>query len=247
MKESRKRMSNSETSGRLSIKVGEAQVAAPSGAAKSGVQTREGFSPLDVFHISVARAENLLRIHKAAHGKRSKPEKYLADAHRAAIVLAVSALDAFVRTFIIHRIRLLVARPAAMPDSLAAKVKTFLKEDGLLEAARKSDLLERVEKAFQADFEKRSFQGSRAIAECIEMVGFPNIFHTIAVKLDINEELLVQNLDNATQRRHIIAHKGDHNLAENPPSENPIIKSDVEECIKLMKSIAEQINALGVA
>lgn len=240
-------MSDPVTSGHLSGKVRPAQVAAPPQAAKPDKVDRDGFSPLDVFTISLARAENLLRIHKAAHGKRAKPEKFLADAHRAAIVLAVSALDAFIRTFVIHRIRLLVARPAPMPDSLAAKVKAFLKEDGLLEAARKADLLERVEKAFQNDFEKRSFQGSRAIAESMEMVGFPNIFHTIAVKLDINEELLVRNLDEATQRRHVIAHKGDHNLTENPPSENQIIKGDVEECIKLMRSIAEQINALGVA
>ena len=184
-------MSDAETSGPLSVKAVPAHLSAPAGMAKGHGVIRDSLSPLDVFKISLARAENLLRIHKAAHGIRAKPEKYLADAHRAAIVLAVSALDAFVRTFILHRIRLLVARPAALPDSLGARVKTFLKEDGLLEAARKSDLQERVEKAFQADFEKKSFQGTKAIAECMEMVGFPNIFHTIAVKLDINEELTI--------------------------------------------------------
>ena len=62
-------------------------------------------TPFEVFNYCIERAENLIKIHQAAHGKKTKPEKYLADAHRAAIVLSISALDAFIRTFVIEKIR----------------------------------------------------------------------------------------------------------------------------------------------
>ena len=62
-------------------------------------------TPYEIFVFCIERAENLLKIHKAAHGKKIKPEKYLANAHCAAIVLSISALNAFIRTFVIERIR----------------------------------------------------------------------------------------------------------------------------------------------
>jgi hypothetical protein len=111
----------------------------------------ESFSSFSIFERCIERARNLVKIHEAAHGgKKAKPEKYLADAHRAAIVLSISALDAFVRSFVIERVRFLLADKAAkLPETLSARIKSFLKEDGLLESARKDDLLDRVEKAFR--------------------------------------------------------------------------------------------------
>ena len=181
-----------------------------------------GFRAIDVFNTCLTRAKNLLKIHERAHGRRSKPEKYLADAHRAAVVLAVSALDAYVRTVVIERVRTLLLEKRQLPNSLASKIKIFLKEDGLLEAARQTDLLDRVEKALASDFERRSFQGSKVIEEYLELSGLPRAFDRIAKDLDVNEGLLVNDLDSFTQRRHVIAHRGDLDLTKNPPTENEI-------------------------
>ena len=204
------------------------------------------FKAIDVFHTCIDRAQNLLKIHKRAHGKRSKPEKYLADAHRAAVVLAVSALDAYVRTVVIERIRTLLLEKKQLPQSLSCKIKTFLKEDGLLEAARQTDLLDRVEKALSSDFERRSFQGSKVIEEYLELSGLPNVFSRIAKNMNANEQLLVEQLDGFTQRRHVIAHRGDLDLTKNPPDENDIKMPDATDCIKLMQRIASAINGIGV-
>ena len=84
-------------------------------------------TPYEVFNYCIERAENLIKIHQAAHGKRTKPEKYLADAHRAAIVLSISALDAFIRTFVIERIRqLLASKSKPLPSPLNDKIKNFV-------------------------------------------------------------------------------------------------------------------------
>jgi len=171
----------------------------------------------DIFELCVQRARNLVKLHEAAHGKAGKPEKYTSDAHRAAIVLAVSALDAFVRDLVLSRSReILASKSQALPPSLSAHIKKFLKDDDLLDAARKDDLLERLEKAFRSDFERRSFEGTKNIDEAMQIAGYQNIFHEVAVKAEMNEDTLREGLDRFTQRRHAIAHRGDYNLSENP-------------------------------
>jgi hypothetical protein len=52
-----------------------------------------------------------MKIHGLAHGEKGKPPAFLMDAHRASIVLAVSAMDAYVRTLVIDRIVSTVADP----------------------------------------------------------------------------------------------------------------------------------------
>ena len=200
----------------------------------------------DIFLLCVQRAQNLVKLHEAAHGKAGKPEKYAADAHRAAIVLAVSALDAFVRDFVMARVRVLLQdRSKALPDALSTEIKKFLKDDALLDAARKDDLLERVEKAFRADFEKRSFQGTKNIEDQLRVVGYADIFHEVAMKAHMNEDVLRADLDRFTKRRHAIAHRGDYDLSRNPPPEQQVKKKDAEDCIKLVKKIAQTMHDLG--
>jgi hypothetical protein len=192
-----------------------------------------------IFERCIQRARNLIKLHEAAHGKQGKPEKFTADAHRAAIVLAISALDAFVRDLVLSRVRtLLSTKTVVLPTALTEQIKRFLKDDALLDAARKDDLVERVDKAFRSDFEKRSFQGTKVIEEQLQLVGEAKVFHKIAVKAHVNEDVL--------QRRHMIAHRGDYNLNESPPTENVITKRDAEDCIKLVCLIAKHMNQLEV-
>lgn len=207
--------------------------------------TAEPLTSYDIFDLCVQRAKNLVKLHEAAHGKAGKPERYTSDAHRAAIVLAVSALDAFVRDFVITRTRVLLAsKSLALPAALSAQIKKFLKDDDLLEAARKDDLLERVEKAFRSDFERRSFQGTKNIEEHLRIVGYDAVFHEVAVNAHVNEDTLREDLDRFTQRRHAIAHRGDYDLTQNPPKENVVTKKDAEDCIKLMCRIATHMHEL---
>jgi RiboL-PSP-HEPN len=200
----------------------------------------------DIFELCVERARNLVKLHEAAHGKPGKPDRYTADAHRAAIVLAISALDAFICDFVTFRTRqLLASKSRPLPPALIAHIKKFLKDDDLLEAARKDDLLERVEKAFRSDFERRSFQGIKNIEEQLRIVGYNDIFHEVAKMAKLNEATLRSDLDRFTQRRHAIAHRGDYNLNEIPPREADITKKDAENCIKLVCQIAKHIFELG--
>ena len=147
---------------------------------------------------------------------------------------------------VVAKVRQLLAdRSHGIPAPLADQVKRFLKEDDLLDAARKDDLLDRVEKAFRSDFERKSFQGTKNIAEYMKMVGYDDIFHAVAVKAKMNEDSLRGDLDRFTKRRHVIAHKGDYDLDQHPPKENLVTKKTAQDCIKLVTTIAKHINAIG--
>jgi len=202
-----------------------------------------------VFKLCISRANNLLKIHEAAHGKnQARPEAYLADAHRAAIVLAISALDAYVRTCCLERIlNFLYDQHNELPPLLASEIKRLIKDDHLLEAARKHDLSARVEKAFRQEFQRKSFQGVKNITDCLQIAGFKDVFHEVAVSVSINEDNLKFELTRFTERRHAIAHQGDYDLSQNPPIESGIRKKDAQDCIKLVNRIAAAIHALSKA
>jgi hypothetical protein len=238
---SRSSQDTSDSQDATSSTITDSTTRATSKPAKSNVT----ISSFEIFGCCIERAKNLLKIHQAAHGKKAKPERYLADAHRAAIVLAISALDAFIRSFVVTRVRSILAdKTTSLPGPLADRIKSFLKEDALLEAARKDDLLDRVEKAFRNDFARQSFQGTRQITESIKLVGYDDVFHDIAVSAGENEDTMRQRLDGFTNRRHAIAHVGDYDLSQNPPREQPITKKDALDCIKTITLVATHINKL---
>jgi len=198
-----------------------------------------------LFQSSLKRARNLLAIHKLAHGAQARPPVFLADAHRAAIVLAVSALDAYVRTLVIDKIVAKVGNPSeVVPDKLREHIQECLGQDSILEAARQGDLLSRVEKAFRDKFNDQSFQGVRKITAAMKLIGIDDVFATIAKAASVNEANLKNDVGKVTKRRHIIVHCGDYDLSQAPPVENRILKKDVTSCIKTVELVAREINKL---
>jgi hypothetical protein len=76
-------------------------------------------------------------------------------------------------------------------------------------------------------------------------VGYDDVFHDVAVSAEENEDNLRARLDRHTNRRHAIAHRGDYDLSQNPPREQPVTKKDAEDCIRIVTTIAKHIDKLG--
>jgi len=200
-------------------------------------------TPLAVFERSIKRARNLLTIHKMALGTARRPPALLADIHRATIVLAVSALDAYIRTLVINRvISKLKEVGNPVPTKLREQIKQLLGQDELIDAARIGDLSTRVEKALREKMEESSYQGVRKITEVMKLIGHEDIFKDIAHSASVNEQTLKENIGKFTKRRHIIAHCGDYDLSQTPPEEKSITKRDAEECIRTIESISREID-----
>lgn len=199
-------------------------------------------TPFAIFERSINRARNLLIIHKMVHGAASRPPMLLADILRASIVLAVSALDAYIRTLVVGRVLFKlkdVSQP--LPNKLREELKTLLGQDDLLDAARIGDLSSRVEKAMKEKFEESSFQGVARITQAMRLIGIDDIFKDVARSASKNEQELKEGLGRFTKRRHIITHCGDYDLTQTTPNENPVKKKNAEDCITLVHAIAKEI------
>lgn len=133
-------------------------------------------SSYEIFEKCITRAENLVSVHDSTDKIEEISEQHYCDCYRAAVVLSISALDAFIRKVIISEIAKNLTAKTGLNDRLSEYIKNLLNQDKLLEAARKYDLLERVEKAVKEDFETKSFQGEWKITSYLEMVGYRNIF-----------------------------------------------------------------------
>ena len=201
-------------------------------------------TPFSLFQCCIARARNLLAI--CDHLPTGIAPQFKDDACRAAIVLAISALDAFLRTFVLTKIVNKVADPSqSIPVTLKAKLEECVGYDVVLDAARQGDLKAKVETAFRAHFEDQSFQGVKKIADSMKLIGHDGVFDSIARAAGINEENLKRDIGRHTKRRHIIAHCGDHDLTQNPPLQNTVTNTEAKNCIDLVELIAIEINKLG--
>lgn len=235
-------MKEKETEGGKTGKVDNPNVSAIS--APSGGENKS-ISPFEVFEKCIIRAENLISVHDSTEKIEEISDEHYCDCYRAAVVLSISALDAFVRKVVVSEIRKILSKTdKPINPELADYVKNLLNQDKLLEAARKYNLLDKVEEAVKVDFETKSFQGEWKITQYLKMVGYKDIFSEVSVKADINEKNLKQKLNIFTNRRHIIAHSGDYDLNQTPHKENEIDKTYAKECINIVRLFASKINEI---
>jgi hypothetical protein len=200
-------------------------------------------TPVTIFQNSIKRARTLAAISTSLVVGTTEP--ILSDAYRASIVLAVSALDAFVRTLVIEEIIMQMRDPKyQVTDRLRQLVKDYLGHDGLFDGARQGDLISRIDKALRDRFEEKSFQGVKNIADALQLIGHNDVFHAIAISASVNEDNLKSDLGKFTKRRHLIAHCGDHDLSQTPPVENTIAESDATRCIEVAELVVNEINKL---
>ncbi len=205
-------------------------------------------SPLtayDIFEKCIIRAENLISVPNSTENIEEISDQHYCDCFRAAIVLSISALDAFIRKIIITEIsKILSDESKEINEELSEYIKKLLNQDKLLDAARKYNLLDKVELAVKDDFSTKSFQGEWKINSYLSMVGYKNIFSEVSVKADINEKNLIRKLTVFTNRRHVIAHSGDYDLNQTPHKEHHINKIYTDECIKIVRLFALTIHEI---
>jgi len=201
-----------------------------------------------IFTNSLRRAKNLIDIDTAKDKTKLQiEEENLNDAYRASIVLSISALDAYVRVFVLDRIKDLLKKqqlPQALKDYI--KKDLFPNKETFHGIVFEPDFYKKIEDAFNKDFEKQSFQGQRNIAVYMKIAGYEDIFRKISRNADKSADNLQTNIEKYTQRRHDIVHCGDHDLGQVDITENKIDKQDAQKCIQLVEFIAEQIHQISI-
>lgn len=196
-------------------------------------------SAYDIFLKTIKRANNLVGNH--IDGEKCYEEHL--DSFRAAVVLSISALDAYTRTLVIEKILVQMSDASKeIPEKLKLYIKGLLNQDALLEAGRKYLFRENVEKVIRADFETKSFQGEYKIDFYMELAGYKNIFEKVSHSANRSESRLRADIEKYTRRRHIIAHCGDYDLTQIPHIEKDIDKDFSKKCIEIVIVFAEHLN-----
>lgn len=200
-------------------------------------------APHDIFKRCIQRAQNLINFHDEEWDEElCEP---LCDAYRAAVVLSISALDAFVRSTVTEKINaILLDRSKPLPTDLANYLKGLLNQDKLLDAARRYDLHEAVDRHIKEDFSTKAFQGEWKIRTFMALVNHKDIFKQVSIAADISENNLIKKLDEFTKRRHVIAHSGDYDLTTTTHTENSIDKKYAQDCVDLVTKFALHMNEI---
>lgn len=199
-----------------------------------------------IFNSGIKRAENLLSIDIDSNGESiSIKDDKLQDSYRAVIVLSISALDAYIKTFLIVEIK-----KSLTEKKLSKDLKTYIKEelfskDELHQVVLENNFYDKVIEKFDNDFEKRSFQGQKSIDKFMRLAGFNQVFKQIANSADKSIDNLLSSIENYTQRRHLIVHCGDHDLTQTELTENKVQKYEASKCLELVKLIATEIHKIS--
>lgn len=201
-------------------------------------------SPYEIFKKCIKRAKNLIDINWKTSTVDEVTEEHYSDCYRAAIVLVISALDAYVRTIIIsHTKNILLNNSVKLPKQLSKYLEERLTSKKLLEIARWESLMDEVERFMVNDFENKSFQWEFKIDNHFKMIGIDNIFEKVSMRININETNLRKAITKFTKRRHYIAHTWDYDLTQTW-KEFDIDKDFVESCLDTVGCFAENINLI---
>jgi len=199
-----------------------------------------------IFNSGIKRAENLLNINiDAANNKLSIPEDKLLDSYRAVVVLSISALDAYIKTFLIVEIKRSLSE-----KKLSTELKRYIKEDlftkdALHQVVLENNFYEKVIEKFDEDFEKKSFQGQKSIDKYMKLAGVNQVFKLVSNSADKSVDKLLASIENFTQRRHLIVHCGDHDLTQTELTENRITEKDASDCLNLVRLIVNEIHKIS--
>lgn len=199
-----------------------------------------------IFKSGIKRAENLLKINLDSEGKKLPISgDKLQDSYRAVIVLSISALDAYIKTFLIVEIK-----KSLTEKNLSQELKRYIKDelftkDTLHQHVLETNFYEKVIEKFDEDFEKKSFQGQKSIDKYMKLAGVNQVFKLISNNADKSVDKLQSSIENFTQRRHLIVHCGDHDLTQTSLTEISITEKQASDCIELVSLIANEIHKIS--
>ncbi len=198
-----------------------------------------------IFMSGIKRAENLHKINVDEKGdKLAIPEYKILDSYRAVVVLSISALDAYVKTFLTAEIKQRITDRTLSTDLKAYIKDELFNRDTLHQVVLDGDFIDKVIEKFGSDFEKKSFQGQKSIEKYMKLAGIGQVFKEITKSANVSLDNLSGELERFTTMRHLIVHCGDHDLNQTELTENNICESDAVDCIKLVKLIATEIHKI---
>ncbi|MEG4279030.1 HEPN domain-containing protein [Microcoleus sp. MON1_C1] len=196
-------------------------------------------SAIDLFRISIARVRDLIAVHNSLKAQASSVLD-LSDMLRAALVLAVSALDYYIHEVV--RIGMLEIHRGQRPEPPA-----FSRFQISLGSARTGiNAGQNIDSWLEDEIRQRhsykSFQQPEAIADAIRLISEKKLWEEVSTNMGSPARSIKQQLNLIVDRRNKIAHEADIDPSYPIGDRWPIDQLLVNEAVDFIEQVVESIH-----
>jgi len=165
---------------------------------------------IDTFTETIERASHLINIHEQLHS-RGKPPKHYSDILRAAVVLAVAAMDGYFHDLIADNVTKLAKRRKGknLPGKLVEVIKKEATHEKLLEILHQKRPKRHIHTIIKKHLSDRTFQDAGKIEQGLKILGIDDFWLPVGKRLGTDKNKAKIFVQGYVDRRHNIVHQGD--------------------------------------
>jgi hypothetical protein len=189
---------------------------------------------IDQFRGNIAYVRSLMAVERVLNAQTTSVLD-TSDILRAALVMAVSALDQYIHEKVRQEMLETKNRARPMTDAYQRFTVTLKTVDRALLNPRSDDWLDDEIRSRHA---LRSFQKSDKIKEAVSLISADNLWQRISQKISKDIAAIRTQLDLIVDRRNQIAHEADLDPG-NPGAKWPISYTDVQLSVDFIEEIVE--------
>lgn len=207
------------------------------------------FHPYDAGTHGITRARELLKTSQV----NTLPTSVRSDLRRLSIVMAVSALDAYMHRLIVDKAYEHEHLPMGLARLDVPFERLLAQADETTAAARATPRNSRPRVGVKRDLRNRllfeTFQNFRRVSDALAMAGRGRKWNEIgqAMTPALAPDEIKARLDAIVQRRNQIAHEGDYRRLERPQDSqrNPISHREAQDDVDFLSRLIDAIHTAG--
>jgi len=196
-------------------------------------------SAIDLFRISIARVRDLIAVHNSLKAQASSVLD-LSDMLRAALVLAVSALDYYIHEVV--RIGMLEIHRGQRPEPPAFSRFQISLGSARVGINAGQNIDSWLEDEIRQRHSYKSFQQPEAIADAIRLISEKKLWEEVSTNMGSPARSIKQQLNLIVDRRNKIAHEADIDPSYPIGDRWPIDQLLVNEAVDFIEQLVESIH-----
>jgi RiboL-PSP-HEPN len=196
---------------------------------------------IDLFRISIARVRDLIAVHNSLKAQASSVLD-LSDMLRAALVLAVSALDYYIHEVV--RIGMLEIHRGQRPEPPAFSGFQISLGNARAGINAGQNIDSWLEDEIRQRHSYKSFQQPNAIADAVRLICDKKLWEEVSINMGSPAKDIKQQLSLIVDRRNKIAHEADIDPTLSLGNRWPIDELLVNEAVDFLEQVVESIHKI---
>ena len=196
-------------------------------------------SAIDLFRISIARVRDLIAVHNSLKAQASSVLD-ISDMLRAALVLAVSALDYYIHEIV--RIGMLEIHRGERPEPPAFSGFQISLGNARAGINAEQNIDSWLEDEIRQRHSYKSFQQQKAIADAVRLICEKKLWEEVSINMGSPAKDIKQQLSLIVDRRNKIAHEADIDPTLSLGNRWPIDELLVNEAVDFLEQVVESIH-----